>query len=161
MRRYARCWWYFTLHIINVEKNVSRLLFHFLLPYLCMHYCHIVGLVRMVVLWVCFDVLFFITEFHFLFSLIFILFWFACINLCCWCFPLGVYFSICHNTTKRKELFSLKGTTCSKLWLVNYWFDTYIYGLVIVSYPFVFSFFFVTIKYRLILTEPRQLLPTN
>ena len=26
--RYARCWWHFTLHIINVEKNVSRLLFH-------------------------------------------------------------------------------------------------------------------------------------
>ena len=40
----------------------------------------------------------------------------------------------------------------------------YIYAPVIVSYPFVFfffSFFFMTIKYRLILTEPRQLLPTN
>jgi hypothetical protein len=34
-----------TLHIINVEKNVSRLPFHFfLLPYLCLH---TVGLVRM------------------------------------------------------------------------------------------------------------------
>ena len=32
--RYARCWWYFTLHIINVEKNVSRLLFHFT-PLIC------------------------------------------------------------------------------------------------------------------------------
>jgi len=29
VRRYARCWWHLTLHIINVEKNVSRLLFHF------------------------------------------------------------------------------------------------------------------------------------
>ena len=28
-RRYARCWWHLTLHIINVEKNVSRLLFIF------------------------------------------------------------------------------------------------------------------------------------
>ena len=27
--RYARCWWHFTLLIINIEKNVSRLLFHF------------------------------------------------------------------------------------------------------------------------------------
>jgi hypothetical protein len=40
------------------------------------------------VVWVCFDVLFFISESHFLFLLIFILFWFACIYLCCWCFPL-------------------------------------------------------------------------
>ena len=32
--RYARCWWYFTLHIINVEKNVTRLLFHFT-PLIC------------------------------------------------------------------------------------------------------------------------------
>ena len=43
----------------------------------------------------CFDVLFFISEFPFLFLLIFILFWFACIYLCCWCFPLGVYFNVC------------------------------------------------------------------
>ena len=46
------------------------------LPYLCLH---TVGLVRMEVVWVCFDVLFFISEFHFLFLLIFILFWLACI----------------------------------------------------------------------------------
>ena len=64
-RRDARCWWYFTLHIINVEKNVSRLPFHFfLLPYLCLH---TVGLVRMEVVWVCFDALFFISEFYFCF----------------------------------------------------------------------------------------------
>jgi hypothetical protein len=44
---------------------------------------------------VCFDVLFFISEFHFLFLLIFILFWLACIYLCCWCFPLGVCFNVC------------------------------------------------------------------
>ena len=42
--------------------------------YLCLH---TVGLVRMEVAWVCFDVLFFISEFHFLFLLIFILFWLA------------------------------------------------------------------------------------
>ena len=90
--RYARCWWHLTLHIINVEKNVPRLLFHFFLPYLCLH---TVGLVRMEVVWVCFDVVFFISEFHFLFLLIFILFWLACIYLCCWCFPLGVYFNVC------------------------------------------------------------------
>ena len=29
LQRYARCWWHLTLHIINVEKKVSRLLFHF------------------------------------------------------------------------------------------------------------------------------------
>ena len=43
----------------------------------------------------CFNVLFFISEFHFLFLLIFILFCLACIYLCCWCFPLGVYFNVC------------------------------------------------------------------
>ena len=42
--RYARCWWHLTLHIINVEKNVSRLLLIFVIPYLCLH---TVGLVRM------------------------------------------------------------------------------------------------------------------
>jgi hypothetical protein len=63
-RRYARCWWHLTLHIINIEKNVSRLLFHFFLPNLCLH---TVGLVRMEVVWVCFDVLFFISKFHFFF----------------------------------------------------------------------------------------------
>ena len=60
--------------------------------YLCLH---TVGLVRMEVGWVCFGVLFFMSEFHFLFLLIFILFWLACIYLCCWCFPLGVYFNVC------------------------------------------------------------------
>ena len=60
--------------------------------YLCLH---TVGLVKMEVVWVCFDVLFFISEFHFLFLLIFILFWLACIYLCCWGFPLGVYFNVC------------------------------------------------------------------
>jgi hypothetical protein len=62
--------------------------------YLCLH---TVGLVRIEVVWVCFDVLFFISEFHFLFLLIFILFWLACIYLCCWCFPLGVYLDITRN----------------------------------------------------------------
>ena len=33
--RYARCWWHLTLHIINVEKNVSRLLFHFIFFLIC------------------------------------------------------------------------------------------------------------------------------
>jgi hypothetical protein len=60
--------------------------------YLCLH---TVGLVRMEVVWVCISALFFISEFHFLFLLIFILFWLACIYVCCWCFPLGVYFNVC------------------------------------------------------------------
>jgi polyferredoxin len=47
-------------------------------------------LVRVEVGWVCFDVLFFISEFHFLFLLIFILFSRA---MCNWCFPLRLYFS--------------------------------------------------------------------
>ena len=90
-RRYARCWCHLTLHIINIEKNVSRLLFHFFFFLICVcipwvwlgwrwwgvfYLClHTVGLVRMEVVWVCFDVLFYISEFHFLFLLIFILFW--------------------------------------------------------------------------------------
>jgi hypothetical protein len=109
--RYARCWWHLTLHIINIEKNDSRLLFHFFFFLICVcipwvwlgwrwwgvfYLClHTVGLVRMEVVWVCFGVLFYISEFHFLFLLIFILFWLACIYLCCWCFPLGVYFNVC------------------------------------------------------------------
>ena len=35
MRRYARGWRNLTLHIINVEKNVSRLLFHFFFFLIC------------------------------------------------------------------------------------------------------------------------------
>jgi hypothetical protein len=76
---YARRWCHLTLHIINVEKNVSRLLFHILfLPYLCLHN---LGLVRVEVRWVCFDVLFFIAEFHFLF--LFILFHFRLLVYIC------------------------------------------------------------------------------
>ena len=49
--------------------------------YLCLH---TVGLGRMEVVWVCFDVLFFISKFHFLFLLIFILFvsMFVCLLIC-------------------------------------------------------------------------------
>jgi hypothetical protein len=43
-----------------------------------------------------FDVLFFISEFHFLFLLIFILFSLACLYMCCEVFFLyGVYFNVC------------------------------------------------------------------
>ena len=35
LRRYARCWWHLTLHIIDMEKNVSRLLFHFFFFLIC------------------------------------------------------------------------------------------------------------------------------
>ena len=75
-----------------MKRTFRVFLFIFFLPYLCP--LHTVGLVRMEVVWVCFDVLFFISEFHLLFLLIFILFWLAGIYLCCWCFPLGVYFNI-------------------------------------------------------------------
>jgi hypothetical protein len=34
-RRYPRCWWHLTLHIINIEKNVLRLLFHFFFFLIC------------------------------------------------------------------------------------------------------------------------------
>ena len=68
------------------ERFASSFFIFFLLPYLCLH---TVGLVRMEVVWVCF-----ISEFNFLFLLIFILFWLACIYVCCWCFPLGVYFNV-------------------------------------------------------------------
>jgi hypothetical protein len=92
-RRDARCWWYFTLHIINVEKNVSRLPFHFfLLPYLCLH---TVGLVRMEVVWIRFDALFFISEFYFLFLLNFTLFSLAYIYICVVkCFSFTVFASM-------------------------------------------------------------------
>ena len=81
-----------TTHNLTLKRTFRVFFFIFVLPYLCMH---TVGLVRMEVVWVCFDVLFFISEFHFLFLLIYILFWLACIYLCCWCFPLGVYFNVC------------------------------------------------------------------
>ena len=92
-RCYTRCWWHLTLHIINVEKNVSRLLFRFFSSSLFVFAYR--GFGRIEVVWVCFDVLFFISEFHFLFLLIFILFWLTCIYLCCWFFPLGVYSNVC------------------------------------------------------------------
>ena len=52
-----------------MKRTFRVFFFIFFLPYLCLH---TVGLVRMEVVWVCFDVLFFISEFHFLFLLIFI-----------------------------------------------------------------------------------------
>ena len=51
-------------------------------------------LVRVEVGWVCFDVLFYISEFHFLFLLIFILFSRACLYVCCWCFSFTVFVSM-------------------------------------------------------------------
>ena len=76
-----------------MKRTFRVFFFHFSSSlFVCLH---TVGLVRMEVVWVCFDVLFFISEFHFLFLFIFILFWLACIYLCCWCFPLGVYFNVC------------------------------------------------------------------
>ena len=63
--------------------------FIFFLPYWCLHN---LGLVRVEEGWMCFDVLFFISEFHFLFLLIFILFSVASLYLCCWCFPLRCLF---------------------------------------------------------------------
>jgi hypothetical protein len=56
-------------------------------------------------------------------------------------FNYSIPFNICHNTTKRKELFSLKGTTfiCSKLWLVNYWFDTLLCRFSVIKYKMITS----------------------
>ena len=51
-------------------------------------------LVRVEVGWVCFDLLFFISEFHFLFLLIFILFSRACLYMCNWFFPLRCFVSM-------------------------------------------------------------------
>ena len=76
------------LEVTHNKRFASSFSF-FLLPYLCVHN---LGLVRVVVGWVCFDVLFFILEFHFLFLLIFILFSLACLYMCCWCFPLWCLF---------------------------------------------------------------------
>ena len=74
VRRYARCWWHLTLHIINVEKNVARLL-SAPPPIIC------VCITWVWLGWggICFDVLFFISEFPFLFLFIFILFSLACL----------------------------------------------------------------------------------
>ena len=41
--QYARCWWHLMLHIINVEKNVSRFLFHLFFHYLCLQNLGLVG----------------------------------------------------------------------------------------------------------------------
>jgi hypothetical protein len=90
--RYARCWWHFTLLIINIEKNVSRLLFHFFF------------LICVYIPWVwlgwrwCRCVLMYCSLFrNFTFCFYRFLFYFgsSCIYLCCWCFPLGVYFNVC------------------------------------------------------------------
>ena len=72
-RRYARCWRHLTLHIINVEKNVACLLSIPPIIFVCITWVWL-G-------WggVWFDVLFFISEFHFLFLFIFILFSLACL----------------------------------------------------------------------------------
>ena len=89
-RRYARCWWHLTLHIINIEKNVSRLLFHFFFFFICV--C--IPWVWLGWRW-CGCVLMYCSlfrNFTFLFLLIFILFWLA---WCCWCFSIGVYFNVC------------------------------------------------------------------
>jgi hypothetical protein len=62
-------------HNLHWKERFTSSFSFLLLPYLCLH---TVGLVRMEVVWVCFDVLFFISEFHFLFVLIFIL---ACLYI--------------------------------------------------------------------------------
>ena len=92
-RRYARCWWHLTLHIINVEKNVSRLLFHFFpLPYL---YLHNLGLVRVEVV----VGVFWSIVLHFgisLFVFIDFYFIFACLSICVvGVFLYGVCFNVC------------------------------------------------------------------
>jgi hypothetical protein len=72
-----------------LKRTFRVFFFIFCLPYLCLHN---LGLVRVEVGWVCFDVLFFISEFHFLLLLIFILFSLACLYMCCWWFPLRCLF---------------------------------------------------------------------
>ena len=60
-------------------KRTFRVFFFIFFPYLCLHN---LGLVRVEVGWVCLDVLFFISECHFLFLLIFILFSLARLYIC-------------------------------------------------------------------------------
>ena len=65
-----RCWWHLTLHIVNVEKNVSRLLFDlFFFFTICL--CITLIWLGWGLRWWCFDVLFFISEFHFFYWLLF------------------------------------------------------------------------------------------
>ena len=64
-------------------------------------------------------------------------------------FNYSIPFSICHNTTKWKELFSLTGTTfvyvLSSDWL-NYWFDTWIWELFQQCGVFFFNFIYLTFE---------------
>jgi hypothetical protein len=91
--RYARYWWHLTLLIINIEKNVSRLLFHFFFFLICVY----IPWVWLGWRW-CRCVLMYCSLFrNFTFCFYRFLFYFglSCIYLCCWCFPLGVYFNVC------------------------------------------------------------------
>jgi hypothetical protein len=58
-----------------LKRTFRVFFFIFFLPYLCLHN---LSLVRVEVVWVWFDVLSFISEFHF--------------HMCCWCFPLRCLF---------------------------------------------------------------------
>jgi hypothetical protein len=91
--RYARCWWHLTLHIINVEKNVSRLLFHFFFFLICVY----IPWVWLGWRW-CRCVLMYCSLFrNFTFCFYRFLFYFglSCIYLCCWCFIVCVNFIVC------------------------------------------------------------------
>jgi hypothetical protein len=80
-------------------------------------------LVRVEVGWVCFDVLFFISEFHFLFLLIFILFSRACLYMCNWCFPLRCLFQ-CSYLFRFYSLFVFIYCLCYVTVLYQFFFES-------------------------------------
>ena len=94
-----------------MKRTFRVFLFIFLFPYLCLH---TVGLVKMEVVWVCFICVYIpwvwlgwrwcgcvlmycslFRNFTFCFYWFLLYFGLSCIYLCCWCFPLGVYFNVC------------------------------------------------------------------
>ena len=103
---YARCWWHLQLHIIYIEKNVSRLLFHFFffLIYVCIPWVWIgwrwCGCVLMycsfffgISLFVCID-FYFILAFLYIFVLL--VFSFKCLFQCLFvCLFISFVFPFC------------------------------------------------------------------
>ena len=89
VRRYARCWWHLTLHIINVERTFRVFFFIvFFLICVCISWVWLGWRWDGCVLMYCSSFRNFIFCFYwflFLFSL-------ACLYMCCWCFPVRCLF---------------------------------------------------------------------
>jgi len=128
-----------------LKRTFRVFFFIFFLPYLCLQNLGLVGVV-----WVCFDVLFFISEFHFLFLLIFILFSLACLYMCVvGVFLYGVCFNVCYVTVLYQFYFERICFSKMRLKVENYisriFFNYYIF---IVSTMHTFFFAVIVQKWH-------------